>query len=70
MCEDYHQCLKTSCRIEASQLDDGADIQRLLGFAATLAVRLLQLRQQVRELPDVPAVQVLDPVMVELLAQR
>jgi hypothetical protein len=70
LCEDYHQCLKTGCRIEDSQLDDGADICRLLGFAIPIAVRLLQLRQQVRVLPEVPAVQVLDPIMVQILAQR
>jgi hypothetical protein len=70
LCEDYHQCLKTGCRIEASQLDDGADIQRLLGFAAPVAVRLLQLRQDVRLAPEAPAIQVLEPLMVKLLAQR
>jgi hypothetical protein len=70
LCEDYHQCLKTGCRIEDSQLDDGADIQRLLGFAAPIAVRLLQLRQDVRLVPDVPALQVLEPLMVKILAQR
>lgn len=70
LCEDYHQCLKTGCRIEHSQLDAAADIQRLLGFVAPIAVRLLQLRQQVRVLPEVPAVQVLDPMMVQILARR
>jgi hypothetical protein len=70
LCEDYHQCLKTGCRIEDSQLDDGADLQRLLGFAAVIAVRLLQLRQDVRLVPETPALQVLEPLMVKLLAQR
>ena len=50
-CEDFHQCLKTGCRIARRQLDDGADIQRLLGFALPIAVRLLQLRQTVRQAP-------------------
>ena len=70
LCEDYHQCLKTGCRIEHSQLDDAADLQRLLGFAAPIAVRLLQLRQDARHAPEVPALQVVEPLMVKILAQR
>lgn len=69
-CEDYHQCLKTGCRVECSQLDDGVDIQRLLGFAAPIAVRLLQLRQAARNVPDVPAATLVDPLMVQVLARR
>lgn len=70
LCEDYHQCLKTGCRIEDSQLDDGADLTRLLGFAAPLAVRLLQLRHAARTSPDVPATSVVDPLLVAVLARR
>lgn len=69
-CEDYHQCLKTGCRVEHSQLDDGADLQRLLGFAAPIAVRLLQLRQAARTVPDLPATTLVDPLMVQVLARR
>ncbi len=70
LCEDYHQCLKTGCRVEDSQLDDGADLQRLLGFAIPIAVRLLQLRQAARNAPDAPAMTVVEPLMVETLARR
>lgn len=70
LCEDYHQCLKTGCRIEDSQLDDGADLIRLLGFAAPIAVRLLQLRQAARTSPDVPATAVVEPLVVAVLARR
>lgn len=70
LCEDYHQCLKTGCRIEHSQLDDGADIRRLLGFAAPIAVRLLQLRQTARTTPNVLAAASVEPLMVRLLAHR
>jgi len=69
LCEDYHQCLKTGCHIEDSQLDDGADIQRLLGFAVPIAVRLLQLRQEVRHSPTALASAVVDPLMVQVLAR-
>jgi hypothetical protein len=66
--EDYHQCLKTGCRVEQAQLDAGPDLQRLLGFLAPVAVRLLQLRQAVRVGPDVPAQTVVEPLTVKLLA--
>jgi hypothetical protein len=69
-CEDFHQCLKTGCRVERSQLDDADDLQRLLGFAAPLAVRLLQLRQDARQTPDAPAATLIDALMVDALARQ
>lgn len=70
LCEDFHQCLKTGCQIERSQLDDRADLENLLGFAAPVAVRLLQLRQAARHAPDIPAKQGVEPLMVEVLARH
>ena len=70
LCEDFHQCLKTGCAVEDSQLDDGADLQRLLGFCCPIAVRLLQLRQTARQQPDVPATAVVEPLMVTVLTLR
>jgi hypothetical protein len=73
LCEEYHMCLKTGCAIEANQLDDGQDIQRLLGFAAPIAVRLLQLKTAVHHAPERLACQandVVDPLMVQVLALR
>jgi hypothetical protein len=67
-CEDYHQCLKTGCRVEASQLDDGRDLERLLGFVAPVAVRLLQLRQAARHTPELPATTLIEPLLVRVLA--
>lgn len=68
--EDYHMCLKTGCRVEHTQLDDAEDVRRLLGFAVPIAVRLLQLRQCVRQAPELPAKAVVDPLMVDVLALR
>jgi hypothetical protein len=42
--EEWHRCLKEGCRIEDSQLDHAADIQRLAALQGVLAVRLLQMR--------------------------
>lgn len=69
LCEDYHQCLKTGCRIEQTQLDTFQDIQRLLGFLGPIAVRLLQLRQAVRQEPEGLARDRVDPWMVKTLAR-
>lgn len=69
-CEDFHQCLKTGCQIERSQLDERSDLEALLGFAAPIAIRLLQMRQAARDHSEVAASTVVDPLMVEVLAQR
>jgi Transposase Tn5 dimerisation domain/Transposase DDE domain len=68
--EDYHQCLKTGCRIEASQLDQAHDLQRLLGFATPIALRLLQLRQTARGAPDQLAAATIEPIVLQILARR
>jgi len=43
--EEFHKAEKSGCRLEASQLDDAADIERLAAIIAVVAVRLLQLRE-------------------------
>ena len=50
--EDYPQCLKTGCRIEKRQLQQGERLFRLLGFLAPVAVRLLQGREMARLTPQ------------------
>ncbi len=68
--EDYHQCLKSGCRIEERQLQSVDGLIRLLGLLSPLAVRLLQVRASAREDPERPANQVIDPLMLAVLAQR
>lgn len=69
ICEDYHQCLKTGCQIEHTQLDHADDVERLLGFLAPTAVRLLQLRQTARQDEKSLAIQQVDAWMVKTLAR-
>ena len=52
LAEDYHQCLKTGCRLEQRQLQTYNGLIRLLGFLALIAVRLLQLREVARLEPE------------------
>ena len=63
-------CLKTGCRVEQSQLNDRADLERCSGFAAPIAVRLLHLRQHARQTPEVLATTVVEPLLVAVLARR
>jgi hypothetical protein len=68
--EDYHQCLKSGCRIEERQLQSVDGLMRLLGLLSPLAVRLLQVRALAREDPERPAHEVIEPLMLAVLAQR
>lgn len=68
--EDYHQGLKTGCHLEQRQLQSYEGLRRLLGFIAPLAVRLLQLRWLARQQPERPAMQVLPPLLVQLVALK
>jgi Transposase DNA-binding/Transposase DDE domain len=68
--EDYHQCLKSGCRIEERQLQTVDGLIRLLGLLSPLAVRLLQVRACAREAPERPAHEVIEPLMLVVLAER
>jgi Transposase DNA-binding/Transposase Tn5 dimerisation domain len=68
--EDYHQCLKTGCRIEERQVQSLDRLKRLLGLLSPVAVRLLQLRAFSQETPDRPASQVLEAEVVAIIATR
>src|SRR2546421_6303043 len=66
--EDYHQGLKTGCRVEQRQLQSYEGLRRLLGLLAPTAVRLLQLRAAARQSPQQPALQVLPTDLVQVVA--
>jgi hypothetical protein len=66
--EDYHQCLKTGCRIEERQLQSTERLLRLLGLLSPLAVRLLQVRDLSRKAPECPAHSVIEPETLTVLA--
>jgi hypothetical protein len=68
--EDYHQCLKSGCRIEQRQLQSVDGLIRLLGLLSPLAVRLVQIRDYARSQPERPAHEVIEPLMLAVVAQR
>jgi hypothetical protein len=68
--EDYHQALKTGCRLAARQVQTYAGLRRLLGLLAPVAVRLLQLRSLARQQPKQSAYQVLPHEVVHIVALK
>ena len=66
--EDFHKGLKTGCRIQERHLREEASLERLLGILAPIAVRLLQLRELVRELPEQPVLSWVPPEEAQLIA--
>jgi hypothetical protein len=68
--EDYHQCLKTGCRLEDRQVQSSARLIRLLGLLSPLAIRLLQLRDLARREPERPARSVLETDLLAIVAAQ
>jgi len=68
--EDYHQCLKSGCRMEERQGPPVDGLIRWLGLLSPLAVRLLQIREYVRSEPERPAHEVIEPLLLTVVAKR
>src|SRR5215470_567551 len=68
--EDYHHCLKSGCRVEERQLQTVDGLMRLLGLLSPLAVRLVQLRGYARSDPERPAQEMIEPLLLAVVAQR
>jgi Transposase DNA-binding/Transposase DDE domain len=64
--EEFHKGLKTGCAIERSQLRTAERFLPLFGMASVVAVRLLQIRADVRSCPDGPVTA--DEQTIEILA--
>ncbi len=68
--EEYHQCLKTGCRLEERQVQSADRLIRLLGLLSPLAVRLLHLRDLSRSAPERPAHEVLEADVLAVVAAQ
>jgi hypothetical protein len=68
--EDDHHCLKSGCRIEDRQVQSVDSLLRLLGLLSPLAVRLLQIRAASRAEPERPALEMIEPLLLAVVAQR
>lgn len=68
--EEYHKCLKTGCAVERRQLTTAEGLERLVGFLAIVALRLLQLRTLARMHPASPAQTAVPEVFIQVLTAR
>lgn len=69
MIEQYHQCLKSGCKVETRQLEQADRLRPLIGMCCVLAARLLQLKNDTRLTPQAPAVQHVPRESVQTLAK-
>ena len=67
--EQYHQCLKSGCRVEERQLESADRLGPLIGMLTAVAVRLLQLKNNARLTPDRPATECAPRELVETVAR-
>jgi hypothetical protein len=67
--EEYHQCLKSGCKVEQRQLEDATRLEPLIGMLTIVAVRLLQMKNDVRLTPEKPAIECVPPELVQTLAK-
>lgn len=65
--EEYHKCMKTGFRLEETQLKTLRRIENLLGFIAVSSVKLLQLRDIVRNDPNADAKEYVEKEDVEIV---
>lgn len=68
--EEYHKCLKTGCKLEFTQLKNAERIERLLGFLSIAALKLLQIKEYVKETEKAPAKEYIDTLTLEILAKK
>lgn len=67
--EQYHQCLKSGCKVEERQLETADRLEPLIGMLSAVAVRLLQLKNNARLAPDRPATECAPKELVETLSK-
>ncbi len=67
--EEYHKCLKTGCRVEERQLQDGARLEPLAVILAIVALRLLNLKKIAKLRPQAPARDAVPAAYVKALAK-
>lgn len=65
--EEYHKCLKTGCEVEKKQLREAFRIENFLGIACVIAVKILQIRDMAREIPERKAKEVIEPLSLKIL---
>jgi hypothetical protein len=65
--EEYHKCLKTGCNIQGHSLRTSERLQAVSAITSVLAVRLLSLKMDARNAPDVPVRNRIPPAWLKAL---
>lgn len=65
--EEYHKSIKTGCKVQSKQLKTSFRIENYLAIAGIIAVKLLQIRDLVRVMPDEIASKVIDPLSLKVI---
>ena len=68
MIEEFHKSEKTGCQVEARRLTHTDRLEPLIALLSVLAVWLLTLKHAARDEPEQPAIECLDPGMVDVMA--
>ena len=69
MIEEFHKCQKTGCQVEMRRLEHVDRLEPPIGLLSVLAARLLQLKFVARDDPDMPAVELFETSMVQVMAR-
>ena len=65
--EEYHKAIKTGCKVEERQLKTGERLENFLGVANIVALRIMKLRDYARNMPEISAKKIIDPLKVDVL---
>ena len=67
--EEYHKAIKSGCKVEEKQLKTGERLENFLGVANIVALRILKLRDYARNMPQMSAKKVIEPLKVDILVR-
>ena len=65
--EEYHKCIKTGCAVQKKQLRSEFRLENFLAIASVIAIKLLQIRDLARIMPDVLASKQIDNLSIKIL---
>jgi hypothetical protein len=68
--EEHHKAIKTGCNVQAKQLKNSFRIENYLAIAVVIAVRLLQLRDLARIIPNAKAINYFSSLEIKLLLEE
>ncbi len=68
--EEYHKCIKTGCRIEKRQFENGKALENLIGILSIIGLLMLRLRNIARNYSERLASEVVDNDALRIVEKR